>query len=101
VWQARGTNAARDDGSHATFLPKAAATDCRMLIWHTAAVQLHSIGLMCRDCFVFQERALDVGILSIASDCAHWHHHAIVPSLKTPTPLPLSCVFCDGGRFDG
>jgi hypothetical protein len=36
---------------------------------HTVATQLHSIGLMCRDCFVFQERALAVGILSVASDC--------------------------------
>ena len=43
-----------------------------MLMCLTAVVQLHSIGLMCRDCFVFQERALDVGILSVASDCAHY-----------------------------
>eukprot|EP01043_Picozoa_sp_COSAG02_P069208 COSAG02_NODE_11770_length_1657_cov_1.869063_2_plen_65_part_00 len=40
-----------------------------MIVTH-CCMQLHSIGLMCRDCFVFQERALDVGILSVASDCA-------------------------------
>ena len=48
---------------------KVARTMCgRPVAPSLRATMLHSIGLMCRDCLAFQERALDVGILAVASD---------------------------------
>ena len=48
---------------------KLARTMCgRPVAPELRATTLHSIGLMCRDCVAFQERALGAGILSVASD---------------------------------